>query len=214
MGDKYQIMSDPISDKDYMKGYYLRNVKGATEDDFENWYMHNFSQSKQEHVGNESEDRLFSKEPTIGNAAEYILHVDVLLEGFDEKDYLKDYAIEFIRTDLRNKVRIFDNVNDFNSIKGNTINEKVREIWFSDFIHAEVPNNRADIGAEIYNLIYILRFISIGNWENKDIAKNIAAYLKRYGLEDFKPYMSKLIHQTERFFTRRRYTEMILSCRA
>ena len=98
---------------------YKEKNPNATEDDIQKFINMNFNNSAQKHVDNETEDRILSYSPSIQNAHDYILSVDVLMPDLNTNEKTKKMAYSFLyNTRLRKLVKIFDNVKDFNKING------------------------------------------------------------------------------------------------
>ena len=89
----------------------------------------------------ENEDRVFSKDPVIPNANEYIMRIDILLKP-DRKGEYNPYYIqciqEILKTGFQKIVFVYGDDNSFNMQNDNIINEQVRTMDAGKYIE-DVP---------------------------------------------------------------------------
>lgn len=215
MNDKFNIMdharkrNENGTYDDYAVNKFRKDNPNATEDDLNRFISRNFDRSSQTHVSNESEDRIYSREPSITDAHKYIISVDIIIENLfqDESKVMNAYA--FLLTPLREKIRIFDNSNDFNNPKGKDVNEKLeaylKEHW--EYFDA-IKSTKYGKQEYYYNMDRILSsvigFITwpikwpLKNDFEKNIAVQAASLLKKYGLESYLPHIGTYINNMRR----------------
>jgi hypothetical protein len=165
---------------------YKKEHPEATQNDIDRFVKYNFNRSAQEHIDNESEDRLFSYEPSIEQAHKYIISVDVFLPKLKESTDQQRMAYSFIaRTPLNRKVRIFDTLEQFNSPNGKDCNDEV------EYMEETYPDKSWG-GKNVVNVLSaVIGFISWGNsdFEGDRFGKATGELLDKYGLGHMKGYI-------------------------
>lgn len=123
-------------------------------DDHNSIYGTGFNRSRQTHHNFEMEDRIFSYEPTIDNASNFINRIDVYVDS--RTDRLQQTKIEKYRQEIEERVNedkdlaitvyilskhnkipvyIYNNLKDFNYMTENTINDEISELYKNDYHH-------------------------------------------------------------------------------
>lgn len=191
--DKFEYMRKSYPDYDSMLSgnkYEIERFKrehpDASDDDIKNFLVHNFNRGAQNHISNESEDRIFSTDPMIGRFSDYIISVDVLLPQKGSAYSTNDEIISlFKQTVLVNRIRFFDNVDEFNKKNGKTVTND------SYVFHHETGFGRRDDSRIMRRLrdtlSYVIKFIAYGNPEFEDgkFYKSVASLLRKYELSKF-----------------------------
>jgi hypothetical protein len=204
MNDKYSYYKDLPEDEEELKDNisweierYEKNNPNASEQDIERFIKYNFNRSAQEHADNESEDRLFSYEPSITNAHEYILSIDVLLPNIKEDEEEKQIAWAFMRTPLSQLVNIFDSVEEFNSLKGQKVD--MSSIEYSYGYCSNESNTKEASNA----LNAVIQFIAYANpkFEGKNFGQETAKLLQKYGLTNFSNQIGNFYYNSKRIFS-------------
>ena len=159
----------------------------ATENDIQHFINHNFNTYAQKHIDNETEDRILSYEPSITNAHEYILSVDVLIPDLKTNEKSKKTAYSFLyNTQLRKLVRIFDSVEEFNSLKGKCYTlRNVDEFMGDEFFDKYYETNEGhSVETTKDALKYVLLFISFANhdFDGKKFGQMVSKLLQKYEL--------------------------------
>lgn len=140
--------------------------------------------SKAHHTRNESEDRMFSNEPTLYDAHKYIKRIDVIFNPQNETQY--QYVYHMLMSKLSKYIFVYDNENDFNKQSDNTLNKQINNDYgnYGKYYNTK-PNDNTDIKSYAYILGKILNFIFSGEISEKNTGKEAANLLKQYGLEKY-----------------------------
>lgn len=149
-------------------------------------YYNNPDQSfdtKQHHTDAESEDRLYSNEPTIYNIHNYIKRIDVIINAENETQV--HYAFLMLTSMLRNFIHVYDNIKDFDNQSDNTINETITSLENYGKFSKTTPNDSFD--RTLYNgeLSKILQLMLRGETDDKNMKQEAAKLLKQYNLENY-----------------------------
>lgn len=120
--------------------------------------------SKAHHTSNESEDRMFSNEPTLYDAHKYIKRIDVIFNPQDKNQY--QYVYHMLMSKLNRWIFVYDNEN------------------YSRYYDTK-PNDKADRKTYANVLAKILKFMFAGEVSEKDSGREAANLLKQYGLEKY-----------------------------
>lgn len=190
LNDKYSYYKNLPKDEGEFRNkvsYYVSNFKkkhpDATEDDINKFIMKHYNDDAQRHIDNESEDRVFSYEPVLRDAHQYIKSVDVLIPGvLEDKEKMSSAAAFLYGTILGRHgkyVRIFDSEEQFAHPKGKPVNEKIE--------YQNGPSMYVKNGECIYELSKVISFITIDdeNYNKKNFGQQVSELLKRYGLEKY-----------------------------
>lgn len=192
LGDKYSFYEHlPMSYEQTKLGndYNIRKFKkenpDATDDDVAKYLQKNFSETNQYHIGNESEDRIFSYKSSIENAHDYIVSVDVLLPNlYSSKDELS-IAYGFLGTMYSSRIHIYGDIKEFNSINGKDANKWV----YDNFEYNSIAYNGSRESFRTYRdvLSNLIMFISFGNpeFDGDRFGGAAANLLKSYGLSKY-----------------------------
>lgn len=196
MVDKYNHMSH-VGKGNHISDYEINNFwkehPDATQDEFEHWKDMHFNEEAQTHYGNESEDRIFSYDPVMDNAHEYILYVDVLIDKVLENERKLSMAQEFLYGDGRryqNRIRIYDSVEQFDGM-GKTVNE---QIPYSD-VFTRPRDTFGDASYQLEKSVSaVVGFISYGDheYDGKRFGPAVSRLLKKYGLGEFTYLIPKI----------------------
>ena len=140
----------------------------------------------QGHSAFESEDRLFTNDYKIDNIRNYIKRIDILLSGNfkDENKHKNLYAMVYqMILRGRNKVFVYDNMEDFSLQSKNTINEQIvnKDNAWDDY--KEASETWPSIGYR-YRPIGLLLSIFSHTFDRNEKNKYIAREMKRLGLGD------------------------------
>lgn len=186
MRKSYPDKASMVSGNKYEIERFKREHPDATDDDIKNFLAHNFNSGAQKHISNESEDRIFSTEPMIERFSDYIISVDVLLPQKDSEYSTSNEIISlFKQTVLVNRIRFFDNVEEFNKKNGKTVTSD------SYVFHHETGFGRRDESRIMRRLrdtlSYVIKFIAYGNpeFEGDKFYKSVSGLLKKYELSKF-----------------------------
>jgi hypothetical protein len=177
---------------------YKKEHPEATQADVDRFVKYNFNRSAQEHIDNESEDRLLSYEPSIEQAHKYIISVDVLLPKLNENEDQKRMAWSFIaRTPLSKKIRIFDSLEQFNSPNGKDCNDKVA------YTEETYPDKRLGGRGVVNMLSRVIAFIAWGNpeFDGDSFGRAAGDLLDKYGLGQMKGYIGQFKKNREGSWT-------------
>ena len=178
-------------------------------------YNEGMTSTKQHHPNFEMEDRIFSYEPTIGNASKYINRIDVYIKT-DTNDTKrlnneKETAVIIWVLGKRNKipVYIYDNLKDFNFMTDNIINNEIEQLYKDDF-HAKTERDYSD--QPLYRahkdishknkyvtiLLHLLNVLSDGEIFRKDNRAYalISNTLHKFGLEQYRPSVMSELKRT------------------
>jgi hypothetical protein len=154
------------------KGYYYR----SDDESFG---------SKQKHIRDEAEDRIYLNKPTIENfVSNYVKRIDVMLNSDDEE--LLKYAAMLADN---KKVFIYTDKNEFNKQSNRTVNSDLMN-KFSEYDALKI-NSKNGRGVSDYMLKWIVGLIlveeiNIGNDTDKNyIFSEISKLLKKYSLDRF-----------------------------
>lgn len=170
-----------------------RSGKGL---DFNEFYKRNFNPKMQQHSGNESEDRLLSRNSVIDDAHRYVLSVDVLLETYDDTE--KYYAMQVYRYKDRYNIRFFDSKEEFNRPNGKDVNDKIQELY----VNGEVTRQASwdTPGRVDCSIGDILALMSL-TWNEKDVPLKIKEMLSKYGLQKYQKNMSSYINRCKNTYS-------------
>lgn len=210
LNDKFYFMrtaetnrENPRFDPSYLSKFKHEHPN-ATEDEINRYMSRNFDSTTQTHYGNESEDRIYSKTPSIENVDKYVLSVDVLINGvLGSSDKLMN-AHAFINTKLGKKVRIYDNPNDFNSPHGKDVNEQVVEHFKGKYDEYErmMKTNYGNVQDNFHTdrlLSSVMAFILFSPTDKSanEIGAEASRLLKEYGLERYLPRMGEIVKRVK-----------------
>ena len=210
MNDKYTYYKNlPKNEKELNNNIaweierFKKNNPNASQQDIQHFIEHNFNKSAQGHVDNETEDRLFSYQPAITNAHEYILSIDVLLPNVREDKQQQQMAWSFMRTPLSKLVNIFDSTEQFNSLKGQKID--VSDIEYSHDSYSDEKSTKSSINA----LDAVIQFIAFANpdFEGKNFGQQTAKLLQQYGLTNFSKQIGNIYNNSKRIYNIRQAAE-------
>ena len=190
--DKYAYYKDMPKDEKELwdrNSWEIRRLKeknpNITDDEIRQYLLNNYNKTAQEHIDNESEDRLFSYEPAIYDAHKYIKSIDVLIPDLFEDEKKQSVAASFLfRTRLGrqgNLVRVFDSAEQFAHPKGKPVNDKIKYTF--DTISPEGYEKGC-----LTQLCDVLGFITYGdpNYDKEVFGQNAAKLLDKYGLGNYK----------------------------
>ena len=201
LGDKFNYYNYTRPNYDeILRSYDVSKFKkenpNYTEEELRNFINQNYNRSSQEHVSNESEDRLFSYEPTIEDVGRYIISIDVLIPKDMENAEAWKNAFAF-KTALYKKTRIFDSLEEFNKINGRYIDKS--EIEYSDYNPTNIRRNVGYI--ENTFLEALVSFIAFGNkdFEGNKLGQRVANLLKKYELTNFKSIIPNVEYNLRRY---------------
>ena len=174
----------------------------ATEKDIEHFINHNFNTDAQKHIDNETEDRILSYEPVIRDAHEYILSIDVLLPNLKDDEKQQKIAYSFLyKTKLGSLVKIYDNVNDFNNLKGKYYDsrhydELLKGKYFDDAYSARSNSTPKEA------LKYVILFIAYANhdFDKKNFGRMVSNLLQKYDLSHFSNEIGKIVGTTKTWY--------------
>lgn len=175
-------------------------------------YGKGMTSTKQHHPNFEMEDRIFSYEPTIDNAAKYINRIDVYIKtdtnDTERLNSEKETAVIIWALGKRNEipVYIYGSLKDFDFMTDNTMNNEIEQLYKDDF-HAKTERDYSDQplyraykdishkNTYVTILLHLLNVLSNGEIFKKD--KNAFALvsntLQKFGLEQYRPsVMSEL----------------------
>ena len=178
-------------------------------------YNEGMTSTKQHHPNFEMEDRIFSYEPTIGNASKYINRIDVYIKtDTNDMEYLnneKETAAIIWALGKRNKipVHIYDNLKDFNFMTDNIINNEIEQLY-KDGFHAKTERDYSDqplyrVHKDISQknkyvtiLLHLLNVLSDGEIFRKDNRAYalISNTLHKFGLEQYRSSVMSELKRT------------------
>ena len=190
----------------------------ATPEEIQNFISHNFNQDAQHHVDNESEDRIFSYQPKIQNAHEYIKSIDVLIPELEQDEQKKIMAYSFkFNTTLGKYVRIFNSTQQFDSPKGKEIDNETLMNYY-DYNSNNIYNGNDKGNAyrkNIYALTAVIAFITTANpkYEGKNFGPEIAKLLKKYELSDYNKEIGNMQNEINRMYSFQSIAERLDSVR-
>lgn len=217
LGDKFHYYEHlPKSTNDlndrmvWYIGQYKRKNPNATEDDIKRFVEYNFNRDAQEHIANESEDRLFSYEPVIYDVYKYIKSIDVLIVDFENDAEKMKMAQAFKwATKLRSLVHVYDSVEEFNNPNGKDANDKI-EYESNNFSFTQ-RESRGVIDA----LKQVVYFIAYANprFSKKNFPREVAALLKKYELSEFSGLIGTMTDEFNRIYSVRQIADNLDSCR-
>lgn len=231
MNDKFYYYKHlPKNHEEYENSirWYVNQFKKkhpeATEDEIEHFINHNFNSSAQKHIDNETEDRFFSYEPSITNAHEYILSVDVLMPNFTVNPNSKKIVYAFFNTTkLRRLVKVYDNVEDFNKINGKHYDLGNYYDLMGDDVYDNVYNSHAIPNDEnrsyrntVEALKYTILFISYANhdFDGKNFAKMVSNLIQKYELTRYSRQIGDIVKEKKTWnYTLRNIGEHLNSLR-
>ena len=192
---------------------FLKNHPNANENDIRNFITHNFNQSAQKHVDNESEDRLLSYEPYIPNIHEYILSIDVLIPNLMKDEALKKMAASFaFKTPLHNYIKIFDSAEEFNRLNGKPINTDDLG-WFDDYYN---PDERYGSNLKTKTALKaIIMFIAYAdhNFDGKKFGSKVSEILHKYDLTHYSKEIGKIANEKLHYYSLQQIFEELDSVR-
>lgn len=148
--------------------------------------------SKQHHTSAESEDRLFSRTPTLYNAHEYIRRIDIVVDPTNET--LMQYVYHMLMSPLNRLIFVYDNENDFNKQSDNIINKKITDYNSGNFekYFTTKPNDRLFHETPSGELADVLKLMLVGDVDENNMAREASNLLKKYELSKY--INSKLIN--------------------
>lgn len=181
-------------------GRFKRENPNATDKDIQHFIDYNFNTDAQKHLDNETEDRLLSYEPSITNAHEYILSIDVLLPDLKQKAQFKQLASSLaFKTPLGRYVRIFDSVEEFNKLNGKPVD--LNELLDGEFNDTTYSNKNARQSNALAKdaLKYVILFISYANhdFEGKKFGQKVSSLLQKYELTKFSNEIGDIFNFTK-----------------
>lgn len=149
--------------------YVQHDDKGLTRD-------------KQEHVRDEAEDRLYSKNSSIPNAHEYIKRIDVILTNPNEENYTNYINTKnLLYSKFSKRIFVYNNLKDFNSQSENTINKLLNDDYESFGKANYVMPKDIYLSKDQINIV----LAAILSGESNNIKQDSAKLLKDYGLEKY-----------------------------
>ena len=205
LNDKYSYYKHlPKNHEEFEQNirYYVNRFKEdhpeATEKDIQHFINHNFNTTAQKHIDNETEDRILSYEPSITNAHEYILSVDVLIPDLKTNEKSKKTAYSFLyNTQLRKLVRIFDSVDEFNNLNGKCYTlRNVDEFMNGEFFDRYYENNEEHSRYTTKDALkYVLLFMSYANhdFDGKNFGGMASKLLQKYNLTHYSNEIGKIV---------------------
>lgn len=217
LGDKFHYYEKlPLSTKDLNDKmlWYIERFKkkypNATDADIQHYVDYNFNRDAQEHVSNESEDRLLSYDPVIQNVRKYIKSVDVLIVDFEEDAEKMKMAQAFKwGTKLRELVHVFSSVEEFNKPNGKDSNENI-EYDSSGF---QMPyRNVRGINDALMQIVYFIAYAN-PRFNKKDFPREVAKLLKEYELSEFNGLIGKMTNDFNRIYSVRQIADNLDAAR-
>ena len=197
----------------FEKERYKEKHPNATEEEVEDYMHHNFSDA-QWHISNESEDRIFSYEPSITSAHKYIISVDFLMPDIDENEELKDIAVALIRTPLwsRGKIRIYDSVKKFNNQGKPLSNDEITDRFGWERNRKYTGQMQMPLKDALKTVI---QFIACGNpeFEGKNFGESAAKLLRKYELSEYSDVIGQAKEEVGRFLPYQHIVERLDSVR-
>lgn len=189
--DKYKYYEDfpaNYNDLKRRRSFSIYNDLGdsPSEEEIEKYLRYNFDPVGQTHTYNESEDRIFSYEPSLPNAHEYIISIDVLILNLDNDENKRKIAQSFLSTTLSNKIKIYNSVEEFNKPNGKTVNDELCNQYYDDrFTGKDLDTKTNRHYSELKNVIL---FIATENdaFKGKNFGAAVSNLLTKYGLSEYK----------------------------
>lgn len=140
--------------------------------------------TKQEHVRNETEDRIFSYDNSIRNAFEYIERIDLSIDT--DKDEHVFIAYKMLLTGYGSKIFVYDNQDDFNKQSKNTINKTILDSEENyKYLNIQPDYGFNNENKYIKPIAKTLLVILGGEVDENDIIKESVKILKSYNLDKF-----------------------------
>ncbi len=197
----------------FEKERYKEKHPNATEEEIEDYMHHNFSDA-QWHISNESEDRIFSYEPSITSAHKYIISVDFLMPDIDENEELKNIAVALIRTPFwsRGKIRIYDSVKEFNNQGKPLSNDEITDRFGWERNRRYTGQMQRPLKDALKTVI---QFIACGNpeYEGKNFGESAAKLLRKYELSEYSDVIGQAKEEVARFLPYQHIVEHLDSVR-
>lgn len=131
----------------------------------------------------ENEDRVFSNDPVIPNASDYILRIDILLLPERNGEYHPYYVKliqEILKTGFHNLVFVYGDENSFDAQNDNTINEQVLSMQ-SD---ADIKDKPYE-GSLRYALLDLLNTMFSYEYRRDEIWPQAYKKLRQYGISRY-----------------------------
>lgn len=195
-----------LSDENLKQFYQnpFQRKDGETYDQFVERMRKNIPGAK--YSRDESEDRLLTKKPFIDNANRYIISIDILIDPTKERDIINARTI-YNTAYFHDKINIFDNKQDFNSLNGKNINSKFdfgkwdKHGEFYDLGERHLSDNidYTEIDKGIQLLANFFKFLSFYNFISKGKRRGteIKQMLQRGGLTDYIHHISEIIKESD-----------------
>ena len=131
----------------------------------------------------ENEDRVFSSDPVIPNASEYIMRIDILITTDRDGKYNKwhlQWIQDILKTGFEKLVFVYGDENSFNAQNNNTINEQIRQID-----NGEHLDDRTYVGSICSALLDLLNVIFSYEYDRDNIWSACYQKLKEYGMNRY-----------------------------
>ena len=166
-------------------------------------YGPGFTSTKQHHTNFELEDRLYSYEPEIKNAHEFITRIDILIDD-TRKDWIKEettwaYTIYYLAKSYRKyfPVFVYDDRAQFDAMGPRNINDKMEEIYnnYGDNEYRTLPVDYGQAGHEELRMknrfaSFLLSMINIEHGGylryDKNKVQYVIDFLRNTGFIDYK----------------------------
>lgn len=151
----------------------------------------NWSKSVQQHRDDETEDRIWSYKSSIPNAWDYILRVDICINGIEKDNDFKQVIYNIFHTSEKftKKINLYDDIESFALGNKNTIIPK----WLNDnemlskYVETENEYSLANnIRIEAYTLNVLAAALALMTYfePNDEKNKKVVEYCKKYGFQD------------------------------
>lgn len=144
----------------------------------------------------ENEDRVFSKDPVIPNAKEYILRIDVLLTPERNGSY-NEYQVQMVqnilKTGFANLVYVYGDENSFDAQNDNIINEQVAAMTAnSDYTDKVYSGTIKGALLDLLNIMFSYEYDRNQMWT--PCYRKLREYgISRYIIQQYGPEMLKNI---------------------
>ena len=217
-----RIQLDGKKLKENFKGmpidYWGSMGKKSYNPEYDLAYGEGFNKARRTHHNFEMEDRIFSYDPVIQEASKYILRVDVYINPRTDRINNPEYSERYKETqqqrinedkdeaitiycfanDNKIPVYIYNNLNDFNFMTNNIINDEIKEMYKNDF-HSRTEMQYDDYDryrmskdlmrerSYIKILKHLFNVLTDGQIYNRtqENYKIISTTLKKFGLEKY-----------------------------
>lgn len=130
----------------------------------------------------ESEDRIFSNEPVLHNARNYIKRVDIIVNKDDKYNLALAYRVLMKYGGI---TFIYDNLKDFNLQSKNTINNQLRDndSYFDEFYYNGPNIMEKCLSVDtVADVVYLML---LGEVDEKNYNKEVGSLLRKYNLEKY-----------------------------